>query len=252
MTISIEDLEHAAAAGWRACEEDWLGGWLLRAADGFTGRANSVLAASDPGLALAAAIGKVRSWYAERALPPMIAVPYPPGQPSASRLDRVLADLGWPVRADAGIVMTADADVVAAQADAAGLAEVEIDAEPDAAWLARYHYRGQQLPPVAIKLLTSAPWQAFASVRSGGETVAIGRVAHAGDWAGLTAVEVDPRFRRQGLGIAVTRVLAATAAQHGASNIYLQVTDGNAGARALYRRLGFADHHGYHYRVAPA
>lgn len=252
MTISIEDLEHAAAAGWRACEEDRLGSWLLRAAEGFTGRANSALGAGDPGLPLAAAIGKVCSWYSERGLRPMIAVPYPPGQPAASHLDRVLADLGWPVRADAATVMTADADVLAAQAGTAPLAEVEIDAEPDADWLARYHYRGLQLPPVAIRLLTSAPWQAFGSVRSGGKTVAIGRVAHAGEWAGLTAIEVEPRFRREGLGTVVTRALAAAAATRGASSIYLQVTDGNAGARALYRRLGFTDHHGYHYRVAPA
>jgi len=250
--ISIEDLEHAAAAGWRACEEDWIGGWLLRAAGGFTGRANSALAAGDPGLPLAAAIGKVSSWYSERGLPPMIAVPYPPGQPSASYLDRVLADLGWPVRTDAAIVMTADARTLAAQAGAANLAAVSVDAEPDAAWLARYHYRGQPLPPVAMKLLISAPWQAFASVRSGGETVAIGRVAHAGDWAGLTAIEVDPRFRRQGLATVVTCALAAAAAKRAARTIYLQVTDGNYGARALYRRLGFTDHHGYHYRVAPA
>ena len=252
MMISIEDLEHAAAAGWRAREEDWLGGWLLRAAEGFTGRANSALAAGDPGLPLAAAIGKVCSWYSERGLPPMIAMPYPPGRPSASHLERVLADLGWPVRADAATVMTADAEVVAAQAGTASLAAVEIDAEPDAAWLASYHYRGQRLPPVAIKLLTSAPWQAFGSVRSGGEAVAIGRVAHAGDWAGLTAIEVDPRFRRQGLGAVVTRALATAAAKRGASGIYLQVADGNAGARALYQRLGFTDHHGYRYRVAPA
>jgi ribosomal protein S18 acetylase RimI-like enzyme len=252
MTISIEDLEHAAAAGWRACEEDRLGSWLLRAAEGFTGRANSALGAGDPGLPLAAAIGKVCSWYSERGLPPMIAVPYPPGQPAASHLDRALADLGWPVRADAATVMTADADVLAAQAGTARLAEVEIDAEPDADWLARYHYRGLRLPPVAIRLLTSAPWQAFGSVRSGGKTVAIGRVAHAGEWAGLTAIEVEPRFRREGLGTVVTRALAAAAAKRGASSIYLQVTDGNAGARALYRRLGFTDHHGYHYRVAPA
>jgi N-acetylglutamate synthase len=250
-TISIEDLEHAAAAGWRACEEDSLGGWLLRAAEGFTGRANSALAAGDPGLPLAAAIGTVRSWYAARGLPPMIAVPYPPGRPSISHLDRALADLGWIVRADPATVMCADAGVVAAQAGTTGQPTVEIDAEPDAEWLARYHYRGQQLPPVAIKLLTSAPWQAFCSVRSGGETVAIGRVAHAGDWAGLTAIEVDPRFRRQGLGSIVTRALAAAAARRGASSIYLQVTDGNAAARELYRRLGFCDHHGYHYRVAP-
>ena len=40
-TISIADLETRAARGWQAPQEEWLGGWLLRAADGFTGRANS-------------------------------------------------------------------------------------------------------------------------------------------------------------------------------------------------------------------
>jgi ribosomal protein S18 acetylase RimI-like enzyme len=250
--ISINDLEHAAAAGWRACEEAWLGGWLLRAAAGFTGRANSALSAGDPGMPAPTAVGKVRSWYAERGLPAMVAVPYPPDQPAASRLDLKLKDLGWTVRADAAVVMTAAARTVAARAAGASAVAVEFDAEPDAGWLARYHYRGQQLPAVAIALLTSAPWQAFASVRSGGETIAVGRVAHAGDWAGLTAIEVDPRFRRQGLGAVVTRALVAAAAERGARGIYLQVTSDNAGARALYRRLGFADHHGYHYRVAPA
>jgi hypothetical protein len=28
VTISIDDLERAAAPGWRACEEDRLGDWL--------------------------------------------------------------------------------------------------------------------------------------------------------------------------------------------------------------------------------
>ena len=41
-----------AAAHWRGTEEEWLGEWLLRAADGFTGRANSALPLGDPGLPL--------------------------------------------------------------------------------------------------------------------------------------------------------------------------------------------------------
>jgi ribosomal protein S18 acetylase RimI-like enzyme len=32
----------------------------------------------------------------------------------------------------------------------------------------------------------------------------------------------------------------------------LQVEEGNAQARALYKRIGFRDSHRYHYRVAPA
>jgi N-acetylglutamate synthase len=250
VAISIDDLELAAAPGWRACEEDRLGDWLLRAADGFTGRANSALAVGDPGLPPGAAIEKVRGWYGERGSPAMIAVPYPTGQPTASTLDRLLAGLGWTIRADGATVMTADASTVAASARADGAA-VEFDAEPDAAWLTRYHYRGGPLPPMALKLLTSAPWQEFGSVRSGNQTIAIGRVAGAGDWAGLTAIEVAPEHRRQGLAVAITAALAAHAASCGFPNLYLQVSDDNTAARTLYRRLGFTDHHGYHYRVAP-
>jgi ribosomal protein S18 acetylase RimI-like enzyme len=250
VTISIDDLEHAAAPGWRGTEEDNLGDWLLRAAAGFTGRANSALAAGDPGQPLSQAIEAVRDWYAARGLPAMIAVPYPTGRPDHSALDRMLAGLGWTIRADAATMMTAEPATVA---DPAGQAEllVDFDAEPDQAWLARYHYRGQDLPAAALDVLTSAPWQAFASVRSDGGTVAIGRVAAGGDWAGLTAIEVAAERRRQGLGRIVTVALAARAAARGATGLYLQVTDENRGARALYRQLGFADHHGYLYRVAP-
>ena len=81
--------------------------------------------------------------------------------------------------------------------------------------------------------------------------MAVGRVAMANGWAGLTAVEVDPAHRRRGLGRAITGALAAAAMQRGAAGLYLQVENGNAAARTLYRQAGFADHHGYHYRVAP-
>lgn len=258
MDISVAELELAASPGWRACEEDYLGEWLLRAADGFTGRANSALAVGDPGVPLAEAAGKVRAWYAARGLTAMVAVPFPCGERGASQLDRVLDSLGWTVRADGATVMTADAGEVAVRAAAefagrSGASDaVDIDAEPDEAWLARYHYRGvRQLPPVALTVLTSAPWQAFASVRSGAETVAIGRVAGDEHWAGLTAIEVDPRHRRHGLGAAVTASLTAHAASRGIRNVYLQVADGNDAARALYRRIGFTDHHCYHYRIEP-
>ena len=247
VAISIDELERAAALGWRAPEEERLGDWLLRAAGGFTGRANSALAVGEAGPRLTDAIETVCQWYAERGLPPMIAVPYPAGNPEASQLDRVLAERGWTVRPGAATVMTTAADINrGATRDA-----VEIRAEPDAAWLARYHYRGRQLPAIAVTLLLSSPWQAFASVRAAGQAIAIGRVAVASQWAGITAVEVDPVHRRRGLAAAVTTVLAAEAARQGAAALYLQVEDDNAAARALYRRMGFADHHGYHYRVAP-
>ena len=258
--ISIEELERVAAPGWRGVEEEPLGDWLLRSAEGFTGRANSALAAGDPGLPVAAAAERVTAWYRARGLPGMIAVPYPAGEPHRSALDVALAGLGWTLRARPAMVMIAAADhlVNADVTDggpasaAGGMIRIEIDSEPDEAWLARYHYAGTQLPPVARRVLLSAPWQAFASARAGDTTIAIGRVAAAGGWAGLTAIEVDPRWRRRGLGAAVSTALAGAARRHGANWLYLQVADGNHAAMALYARLGFTAHHGYHYRVAPA
>ena len=254
MTVSIGDLERAAARGWRAPQEAALGDWLLRAAGGFTGRANSALAVGDPGLPLAAAITEVTRWYRARGLPAMVAVPYPLGQPESTAVDRFLGgELGWPARPGAATVMTAAPGAVAGAAAAPGTtADVDVNPEPDEAWLALYRFHGRRPPPVSRRLLMSAPWQAFGSVREAGGTVAIGRVAMAGDWAGLTAVEVHPQHRRRGLGGAISAALAAAAATRGASGLYLQVEDDNDAARGLYRRVGFADHHGYHYRVAPA
>ena len=71
----IEDLECAAALHWQAPETERLGDWLLRAAEGFTGRANSALPLGDPGVPLPEAVAVVEDWYRRRALPPMIVVP---------------------------------------------------------------------------------------------------------------------------------------------------------------------------------
>ena len=150
MAITIPDLERRAALGWRAPEEERLGDWLLRAAGGFTGRANSALAVGDPGQPLDRAAGAVRDWYQARGLPAMIAIAHPAGRPQAVAVDRYLAEQGWSVRPGTATVMTAPARQVARAAEAAPAVPVGVDPEPDEAWLARYHYRGQHgLPPIA-------------------------------------------------------------------------------------------------------
>jgi ribosomal protein S18 acetylase RimI-like enzyme len=252
---SIIELERAAAAHWRGTDEEWLGGWLLRAAGGFTGRANSALPLGDPGLPLDAALAAVTAWYGVRGLPPMIAVPAPleAGAP-AGDLDGQLAERSWTVRQGPAFVMMADLPLrgPAAGSRTAGR-EVLVTAEPGDAWAAMYHYRGQDhLPPVARAVLTSAAEQSFLSIRSGGKVLAIARLSVAAGWAGLTAVEVNPGFRRQGLGAAITAAACREARRAGIRRVFLQVEVGNDPARALYERLGFRYSHRYHYRVAPS
>ncbi len=277
---ALADLERAAAEHWQAADRAALGDWLLRAAGGFTGRANSALPLGDPGMPLGAAVDAVTAWYRSRDLPAMIVVPRPLAQAGASTdvsaagvsaagvwadgpprvpLDDLLAAREWTIRSGTAVVMTAaiadlphhGAGTHGAGARDAGVT-VEMASEPGPNWLSVYRYRGQRVPDGALNLLLSAPWQAFATLRRGGQPVAVGRVSVAAGWAGITAVEVAAAHRRGGLGTAMTLALARAAAERGVNRVFLQVEEGNSAARALYARCGFRDAHAYHYRVAPS
>jgi ribosomal protein S18 acetylase RimI-like enzyme len=128
---------------------------------------------------------------------------------------------------------------------------VELAKTPSADWLAAYHYRGGRLPEHAVELLTRHDCVRFASVTVEGQVVGIARGAVDGGWLGVTSVEVGPQHRRAGHASALMNALAYWAASEQASNCYLQVDVDNHGALALYHRLGFTEHHRYHYRIAP-
>ena len=160
MTISISALELVASGSWQPPELGRLGEWQLRAAEGFTGRANSALAVGDPGVPLEQAIDLVTAWYTARGLPPTLAVPYLLGDPGGSELNRLLDARGWSTRSGPAVVMTAEPGAVPAP-NGAGTGRVLIAAEPDDRWMSLYHYRGMDLPPIARTMLLSAPWQAF-------------------------------------------------------------------------------------------
>jgi N-acetylglutamate synthase len=241
-------LEEVAAKGWPAPDTRRLGRWLLRAAAGFTGRANSVLPLGDPGRPLDPALAEVRAWYGERGLPARVVVP----TPAREVLDQALAARGWTAH-NAVEVLTADVEVTLARlADRPDLPPVAVEDAPAEDWMAAYHYRGgDPLPQVGRAILTGARQPGFAVVRSGGEVLAIARAALDDGWIGVTAVEVDPAHRRRGLASHVMRELLRWAAERGAHSAYLQVAVENGPALALYDRLGFAPHHRYHYRLAP-
>jgi ribosomal protein S18 acetylase RimI-like enzyme len=248
----IIQLERVAARHWRGTEEEWLGDWLLRAAAGFTGRANSALALGDPGLPLDDALTAVIDWYRARDLPPMIALPVTLDA-SGNELDDYLSRRVWPVRPGPAYVMVADLPVQLARSVLPDDAEFRVNPEPDSAWLAMYHYRGQdRQPPVMREVLTSASVQAFASIRADNSVLAIARLSIAEGWAGITAVEVHPARRRAGLGAALTAAVCAEAAMRGIRQVFLQVEVDNAAARSLYERCGFRYSHRYHYRLPPS
>ncbi|WUH91167.1 GNAT family N-acetyltransferase [Streptomyces sp. NBC_00433] len=226
-----QEMEAIAARAWPATETAPLGGWTLRHSGGFTRRANSVLVAGDPGMPLDEALAEVVRWYGERGATPYLQVPdsSPYAAPAAER--------GWSREADT-LVRTAPLAPLTRLPDG----PAALSRTPDAEWLAAYHRTGD-LAEVALRVVTGGPSVWFATMPG-----AIGRAVVDGPWALFGAVEVIPSHRRRGLATAVMGALARRAAEEGATAAYLQVEADNEGARALYDRLGFSDHHGYHYR----
>jgi ribosomal protein S18 acetylase RimI-like enzyme len=248
MTSRIAAFERMSAQHWQGTESRMLGDWMLRAAAGFTRRANSALAVGSPTMPLPQAVAEVEAWYRDRGLPPMIELATALDADSdGGELGRLLTELGW-LSTEPMVVMTADAqDVARYQRDEQ---QLRLADEPDELWLDLYNFDDRALPQVARQVLMSAPRQQFASVLRAGKAVAIGRLSLVGGWAGLTAVEVAEDCRRQGLGTAVTAGLAGTAIRCGATRIFLQVRERNSGARAMYAKCGFTDRHRYHFRQA--
>lgn len=239
-----QDLERLAACSWRGLEEERFGDWLLRASGGFTGRANSVLVVGDPPADFPDAVDAVTRWYAVRGLRPRAQVPLP----GAELADAAFAAAGWETVEDV-LVLTASLDGWAAPG-----VPVDLAPEPDDAWLTGYRYRGGPLPPVARQVLLNADEPVFAAVRLDPEpapVAAVARGAVVDGWLCVTAVTVDERYRRRGLATAVMAALGAWGRQRGARSCLLQVVESNDPALSLYERLGFTEHHRYHYRLGP-
>ncbi|WP_309051667.1 GNAT family N-acetyltransferase [Streptomyces sp.] len=246
---TFAELARATARAWEPPESEPLGEWTLRAAGGFTRRANSVLPLGDPGMPVPEALERVREWYEARKLPAFVQAATG-AEGTQELLCAELERRGWRREVSAEVRIGALAPVGDVDAD---VAAVRLARTADETWLSRYRRFGE-VDAAARAVLASGPSVWFASVPGPGDApAAIGRCVVDGRWAGFLAVEVDPERRRRGLATAVMTALARRALEEGASAAWLQVETENDGARALYDGLGFATHHHYHhYRWAEA
>jgi ribosomal protein S18 acetylase RimI-like enzyme len=246
---TLAELVPVVARSWPAWETERSGSWLLRAAGGWTRRANSAVPlrpdeTPDP--------AEVVAWYAARGLRPAVQVTTGAGEGGGELLAAELERRGWAASGHSSVRVGALAPLADREPDA----RVRIGHVPDAAWLAGYR-RAAEDPAAARRVLAGegAPGVTvlFATVPGDApdRPAAVGRCAVDGRWAGFAAIGVDAAHRRRGLATAVMAELARAALAAGASAAHLQVEADNAAARALYDGLGFFDHHHYHYRTAP-
>jgi GNAT superfamily N-acetyltransferase len=232
----IRALERVAYDLWVAPDTEELDGWILRAAAGLTGRGNSVWPNGDGTLPLGDKLAAAERWYAARDLPARFQVT------AGSLPDRLGASLvarGYRASGDSTSVETAALPSTGAHA------HVALTDEPDDDWIALWQgERGFARPDVALALLAGSPGRTVFA-RIGDE--AVGRGVAVQGWLGVTSMATVAAARRRGHARAVLETLCAWARGLGCTRALLQVETGNAAARALYRRYGFAEHHAYRY-----
>jgi N-acetylglutamate synthase len=243
---AVARLEGLCADAWPAMADEPLGAWRLRAAGGYTGRANSALAIGDAGVPIATALDVVGEFAARHGIGPRVQVPV------GSPWDRAVAGQGWVL--DVGHAAGAEVSVLVAELDSLAEAEpprgVELPERPDEDWwaLAAGGEAGQAMRHV----LGSAPHTTFVLVR-GPDGAATGqlRATMVEDHLHLSVLNVVPAARRTGLATGLLSAAARWGRERGARWAVLQAALQNEGAHSLYERTGFTEHHKYRYLVPP-
>ncbi len=246
----IRAVEVATAKAFPGIEHTWTadGQWLMRAGDGITERSNSAAPLGRSAGFGAVPLAELREFYARHDLPVKVLIPERIGAPA----EKLIEAGGWRLGPEI-IVMTRD--LTSPTPAEPGDFEFRIDDQPDADWLALYHFRGRPLPVEALRLLHDQidGTMGFGRLLApSGDTVAItrGTLTASDDgrcWLGYSAVEVAEAYRRRGLGTRLGAEMLAWGAASGATDAYLQVIASNTAGRALYTKLGFIEHHRHRY-----
>lgn len=224
-----------------------IGSWLVAMDDGTVGRAHSAAALHEE-IGDVADMGQVVDAYRAASLRPMFRLSDLPGL----RAPRDWLQAQGYASSSPTLVQTAEMDAVlqATQALQTSLvAAATIEDEADDAWC--QVFLGEGFDPAdgqsRVGILRRARHSVFASVRVDGHTVASGMLSMSQGWASVHGMRTLASWRGKGFAGAILHAMARHAASRGFSRMFLQVEQGNLGAQALYRRLGFVDRWRYDY-----
>ena len=253
-------IEEASLNAWPAMQQTFLDGWVLRFSRGFTKRANSIVPLYPPMQSTETLLQKIR--YCEnlsareqlQTVFRLTSINEP--APSLSRtsatkasgsetLDGVLSSRDYQLD-EISLVLTAAITEIAT--------ENSIELLPLDHWLNVYcDLTGMTEPARTLHsvILNSIQGEcAFAILRSGNESVAIGLAIVERELVGLFDIYTADKRRGAGFGKCLVANLLNWAAQAGAQRAYLQMVGDNEPAAALYAALGFEEIYRYWYRIA--
>ncbi|MNZ38773.1 ribosomal-protein-alanine N-acetyltransferase [compost metagenome] len=241
-----ELLDELAANAWPPKERIDIGLWRLRALNGVTTRANSVLA--NGAYPTADWLEEIEDFYRKRSIKPCFQV----SPASPIDLDKKLAASGYRVSMNC-CMMAAPCQSVLDTVIPNKTLEFEYDLAPSEQWMDAFLLMEgfkEERRSSYESIFSSIPYpKAFITIWKDGKQAGLGTAVVEQGWCGISNIVVDSSHRRQGVAAQIFRVLTEWAMDHGAGHLYLQVVESNEIALSLYQKLGFTIVSRYHYRI---
>lgn len=240
----IRQIEEAGMNAWPAHQQMLYDGWLLRFANGYTKRANSVMPVYESTLAVDKKIDYAEAIYRQMGLPPVFRL-----TPLAERkLDLVIEGRGYKKLHPTRVLTLPLVDWDSPTHQENLIRELPLDQ-----WMGVFSEISGSLvekQPAHAQILRNIINPYFAAaLEISGKWVACGFGVLERDWFGLFDIVTHPDYRQHGFGTQLVAGMLRWAKSQGAKKSYLQVMENNAPALGLYAKLEYADAYGYWYRV---
>ena len=230
---------------WPAMQTLNYDGWVLRCADGYTKRANSVYPLYPSEMDLDEKIGFCESFYGDRDLPAVFKMTR---TSLPSDLDACLEKRGYHADSYTSVQLLDLTQVEQGKID-----DIELASKDSKTWheaFARMNnvYRTRRATHEKI-LRAILPDKCFASVSVDGEIIGCGLGVVQTVYLGIFDIVIDSDHRGQGHGSRLMKALLAWGQERGALSAYLQVMCNNEPGLRLYEKLGFQEKYQYWYRI---
>lgn len=238
--VSIE--EHLYRA-WPALQTRHYDGWILRFANGYTRRANSINPIYSSSLDIDEKIKFCESQYGVKTIFRLTPVTFP------EDLDSELAARNYQRESEVTVELLELDGFTPVTSDKTVLEFEALDHE----WFTA-HVSLNNIPPVHVTTLR----EMFSSINAEGhffgikqddKYVCVGVGVLDGDYVGLFGIATAQKYRKQGYAEALVNHILNWGKSNQAKYAYLQVVAENKAAISLYKKLGFKQAYQYWYRV---
>jgi GNAT superfamily N-acetyltransferase len=244
----IRKMEEISMNAWPCLQTMLIDGWILRFAEGYTYRANSInpiYCSNEEDMDQK--ISVCEKLYRGQHLPvvfKMTSIALP------ANLDQILEQRDYKLTAGS-LVLTLDIIKI----KDLGTVDyfTEINERVTSEWIEDFcilNNKNEANKPVMIKMFKNITNKTcFMRLFMDGEVAACGLGVVEGDFIGLYDIVTNKKYRRQGFGTKLVSEIINWGILNGANTAYLQVVRENIPALNLYHKLGFKEKYEYWYRV---